>query len=190
VTDNYFELLLRAKVSRLTDEELESVVHDLTQLPLTESQQRQSLHILGLHDSASYRTIVEPFLHKKVVSLAKLALWILCTYWDLAEDYADDVLNFLKGVEWDQIDEIRITAATIAGKYLSRLPNKALLEALFTILENEQEDSILRQVAYISLLQAMGVPSLQLPQPSLETDIIDENHPLIHKARERVKNEI
>jgi hypothetical protein len=50
--------------------------------------------------------------------VAALALSTLCVQWGLSERYRENILRGLRGLEWDDLDDVRDAAITAAGAHL------------------------------------------------------------------------
>ena len=114
----YSDLLDRAKWAHLSQAEIEAVAQELQQ-PNPEADRYTLLHILGRACAVSYRGLVERFLDSPDdPMLARIALQSLVDYWDLAEQYLDELLRFVRGVPWDVDGDVRLVAISNAGEYL------------------------------------------------------------------------
>jgi hypothetical protein len=121
------------------------------------------LYLLGRGGDSSYRSAVEPYLEGPDDMLARLALWVLCWYWNLTAEYAKQVARFMHGVHWDESAQCRLAAIFIAGDYLAVASEPRLLKSLITLCENRGEDQTLRAHAYSALATAMGHEPQSLP---------------------------
>ena len=114
------ELLHRAQWGRLTADELEYVAG------LLKSDQHVSkytlLHILGRGDSSKkYRELVAEYLYcPGDPMLSALALKVLCQWWHKTMDYRDELIVFLRGVDWDVGEYVRLEALSVAGEFLRK----------------------------------------------------------------------
>jgi hypothetical protein len=91
-------------------------------------------------------------------SISSIALKTLCTYWELTKDYVIVIKQFIKGVDWDEDDEVALTAISIAGEFLrdSEKKDKELLQSLLNILNKEDESNVNVESAYMALARAVG----------------------------------
>lgn len=152
---SYKDLLEKAKWGKISRDELESVADELRH-GSDEADPYTLLHIIGRSGEKSYRSIIEYYLNQKIdPMLARLALQILCDFWEEAEGYVDDLVSFAQGVPWDGEDEIRLTALSLAGEYLRSHQNPWLLQKLINIVEDINEREIIRESAYEGLSRAM-----------------------------------
>ncbi len=183
----YEELLERAKIERLPTEQLVDVVHQV-QHPQPQADLYTLLYILGLSGDASYRHLMEKYLESPDdPMLARMALHVLCNYWDLADQYTDQVLRFLQGVPWDDEEDVRLVAISIAGRHLRLHPDSRLLGALISIFENPEEGQTVREAAYQALAIALGRSQKDLPPASRHFDLTTETDPtVLQQARRRL----
>jgi hypothetical protein len=160
--DKYDDLLERVKRGPLSGDEVAEIVTEL-QKPQPGADPYTLMYLLGRAGDASYRSIVEPYIEGPDDMLARLALWVLCWYWGLTSQYTEQVARFIHGVHWDQMDQCRLAAISIAGDYLATASEPQLLWALITLCENKGEDQTLRAHAYSALSTAMGYEPRSLP---------------------------
>ena len=167
---NKFEdLLERAKWGTFHDEELDYVVKELQNS--SEQDQYTLLHILGRGGEQSlYRggnishltKYVEPFLQSSEDLLVRLALWILCLWWDLCANYLTEILRLLQYKDGG-LEDARRSAILIAGNYLKDKASPEMLRELIRIYEDIHEEHTKRQYAYFALAEALGKEMSQLP---------------------------
>jgi hypothetical protein len=153
-----------------------------------------ALLVVGRSGAIQYRSIVEKYLTaSNNPMLARLALMILCRYWNLAPEYKMHVLSFIQGVTWDNEGDVRILAISIAGTMLASQQDDHLIRLLIDIFRNRSntEDQLSREVAYCSLAEAYGRKPYELPTASrhfdLERDIDPEVIDFIESEEKRLK---
>lgn len=176
---NFKDLLNKAKWSEITQKEIELVILAL--------QQKQSdvdtytlLHIVGRSSFTKYENLVVSFLDAKDdPMLARLALQILCSFWNKTDIYLDYVKIFLAGVDWDDEDDVRSVAISITGNYLQKHNDVKLLEMLVDIFTDNNIDQLLRQSAYLALGQAYGKKWDELPPGSKYFDLEKDTDPAV-----------
>lgn len=123
------------------------------------------LHEFAHIGGPDHATIVARFLDSRDSPfVARQALETL-TSWGLATEFRSNILEFLRGVEWDTVTGgyVRLVAATAAGQILSEGPDPQLTRALLEIVEDSEADTVLRDAAYTGLLLGSGVPPDRLP---------------------------
>jgi hypothetical protein len=169
--DKYDELLERVRDGTISEEEVAAAAAELEK-PQPETDRYTLLFIVGRRGGPHYRTLVEPYLQGPDDMLARLALWVLCWYWNLTDRYTGQLLTFLRGVPWDGLEEIRRAAASITGEYLRTHARPELLNELIDIFEKRDENPSLRQYAYYALADALGRSTRQLP-PIYEGEDLD-----------------
>lgn len=188
---NYESLLRRAKQGQLADDELEKVVEEL-QRPESREHHYTLLHIIGRSGATKYRKLVEEFLTREDNPfLARLALQTLCTYWNTTHQYLPQVLEFLRGVPWDEFQACRLIAASIAGEYLLTNSEPTLLNELLRIFESEKEGQSMKEAAYFAIARAMGQSYRDMPPASRELDMNkDIDLEIIAGAKQRLSREM
>jgi len=154
--DKYEDLLERVKQGPLTTPELDVMAKEI-QKPQPDTDRYILLYLLGRGGNAAYKSIVEPYLEGPDDMLARMALWVLCWYWDLTSEYIDHVIRFMRGVYWDELAQGRLAAIDIAGDYLAKSRKRQLLWELMTICEDKGEDPTIRAHAYSALATALGL---------------------------------
>src|SRR5436309_1112572 len=136
---NYDELFERAHhrattgQGGLSTEELAAVVAQI--------QARNSgnmvllLRILGYAGASavtSYEELMASFLTGPDDGLAWTALWILCMYWDRTAHYVPQMLEFIRGVPWDE-GMLQGAAIHLAGWHLRTNSEPRLLRELICL---------------------------------------------------------
>ncbi len=165
---NLDDLLEKAKWSKLTDEELNYVVRKIENPSLRGKYELYTLiFILGKAKATQHRKLVESFLYyPKDPMISKIAVQTLCGFWNLGRDYLKELRAFVKGVEWDKEEDVRLVAISCAGPLLSQIKDKELMELLLDIFENYSEseysqgsdyDDIFKEAAYESLADSVGI---------------------------------
>jgi len=172
------DLLEEAKTGTLTDEEISYIVEKIKnhQKGIDVKEDLYTLiYAIGIADciaipgktysparGTEYRDIIESFLnYPNDPSVASIALKSLCTYWRYTESYLDEIKYFIKGVDWDEHDDVFLASVRIAGEYLreSNDKNQELLELLIEKWEeNEKKDisSTKTEAVYEALARASG----------------------------------
>ncbi len=183
----YDELLDRAKWGTVSRQEIDEVVRELLD-PRRKADRYTLLHILGKGGSPAFRAIVEPFLDwKEDPMLARLALQILCNYWDLTDQYIERVRQFVRGVAWDVDEDVRLAAISVAGEYLRTGSAPEILSDLLRILENSDERAIIREAAYTALARAVGRDWAELPPATRHFDLTRGIDPkVIQEVKDRI----
>jgi DNA-binding transcriptional regulator YhcF (GntR family) len=177
---NLDALLDKAKWSELTQEEIAEVVKRIENFKENENDLYTLIHILGRSGAWQYRKLVEKFLYYPEESMiSRIALKTLCDYWGYAKDYLDVLESFIKGVEWDEYEQIRLSAIRIAGMYIRETNDTSLLRLLLEIFENEKEDEVIRSCAYEAIARAVGRDWNDLPSvrelATLSDEFIDQS---------------
>lgn len=183
----YEELLRRAMRHQVQPGELSWVIQELLD-PGSSGHPGDAytlLHILGHAGNPSHRGIVERFLgHRDDPMVARLALEILCSYWNLTDEYLPQLMTFLRGVDWDHAGEVRQMAISVAGEYLRSRHHPEMLNTLLEIFESADEDVTSREDAYFALARAVGRDWEQLPPATRALDLTKGVDPqVIQEAR-------
>jgi hypothetical protein len=152
---DYQDLLQRTRSGKFTAEEIDQAAKEMQRRrPVVE--RAVLLDILCESKDKRYRGLIEKCLHSGDVMLAKTALKTLCVTWSETAQHTDDLLRFLRGVEWDtqQGGHVILIAISVTGEYLRSAKHTALLTELIDIYE--KEDSVFKDEAYVALVRSMG----------------------------------
>jgi hypothetical protein len=158
-------LLKRAQWGKVTETELADVAKCLS---LGECDDiYEALHIIGRGGSPKYRSVMENYLRCQTdPQVAALALKVLFNWWGLGLDYRDDLISFLRGVEWDIGDWVRLQAISSAGELLRSHSDTEVLQLLYDIFSNPLERKELRGPAYFALCRSEGAEWKDIPPAS------------------------
>jgi len=151
------DLVDRAKQGLVRPSEITEVAAALTSLPDDSEDGYSLLYVLGRSEATQYEELVAGFLRSGDPNLARLALQILCMFWDLTESYVDDLRAFLDGVEWDDDGWVQQIAVSAAGQYLRTHTDTAMLARLLELAEPDN-DVLERRWALEALAVALGDP--------------------------------
>lgn len=185
-------LLDKAKWSKLSDKELNDVVLRIKNHQNEDADSLYTLlHILGKAGAIQHRVLLEQFLnYPKDPMISKIALQSLCDYWGLYRYYLEQIKAFIRGVEWDDGEQVKIIALSAAGTYIQESGDKSFLKVLLDVYDNEKEDDLNRSFAYEVITRTMGVKSKDLPSvrelATLSPDFI--NQEIIERARQEFSN--
>jgi hypothetical protein len=183
---NLQELLKRAYSGKIAHDELSEVVRMIT------SDENQDLYtliqILGRAGSPKYRKIVEPYLHNVGnPQLSALAVKVLCWSWGLAREYRGQLLCFLRGVDWDSEDYVRLETISAAGEYLRENSDKELLQVIYNIFSDQGERPLIRAVAYRALCRSESIEWKDIiPAPR----VVDSSTEIDRGVVERVERKL
>lgn len=148
------ELIAKATAGKLSSRELEQVVKSL------QAKNRDpygALLIIGRAGAKQHRSLVERYLQASYdPMLARLAVLILCRYWGLTADYLTVLEQFIRKVEWDEEDDVRLMAISCIGTFLARKKERSLLALLLQIFRDSNEPTDIREEAYGALALATG----------------------------------
>ena len=135
---NLGDLLDEAKYGKLTTEELIYVVEKIKAAKPGDNTRFYSLlHILGWAGATQYRELVERFLYYPTKPMVSgMAVKVLFRYWgDDAQRYLNEMKAFIKGVSWDEDDDLRLAAMQCAGDFLRENPEKELYQLVLDLYE-------------------------------------------------------
>ena len=127
------------------------------------------LHALGHARAVEQEAFVRPFLQRSDdPMLSRMALQVLCTYWNLSDKYREEVARFVEGVTWDlaQGGYVQLAAVGIAGDLVKAAGDAHLATMLARTVLNDNNPTVLRDAAYAALLLAEGRPYDDLPSAS------------------------
>ena len=98
--------------------------------------------------------------------------------------------QFVKGVDWDEWEDIRYNEISIAGWYLTNHEDKELLEDLILIMEDDDEDMSIRKRAYVALAEATGKSIVEVSYaPEIDFSIIREAKQRLARCKLGEKND-
>lgn len=184
------QLLDSAKAGTLAEPEVQAVADELRSDPRG-PRAYTLLHIVGRSLATEHRPLVEAFLDAEWdPMLGRLALQILCSFWNETPRYRDRVVAALQGFTWDEDDDVKQMALSIAGKHLASHRDPALLGELLRIFADANEEQTARESAYLALGIACGRRWQDLPVASRHFDLehgIDES--VLVAARSRLNEE-
>jgi hypothetical protein len=96
---------------------------------------------------------------------------ILCGYWDLSLEYKNRIEEFVRKVEWDDEEDVRVLAISIAGRLLAKHDDRVLLKLLIYVFRDPSEGQLIRETAYCALGEAAGKNPSELPLASRHFDL-------------------
>lgn len=161
------EILERAKDGTISAAEIKEAAEVLRLRGSSGRDPYTLIHILGASGAVRYKELVAGYLNEKDdPMLARIALQVLCSHWNMTAQYRDEVAAFIRGVEWDIDEVVRLAAVSIAGEWLRSSRDKTLLALLFDVFATVTNSSIVRQEAYFALARAYGKNWNELPPAS------------------------
>jgi hypothetical protein len=98
--------------------------------------------------------------------LVRVALQVLCKFWSCTPDYEDRVMSFMRKAEWDEDDDVRQMAFSIAGVHLRMTKAPQMLAELLQVVDDESERPVLRSDAYPAIARQIGKEWTELPKVS------------------------
>lgn len=169
-------LVARATAGELTPRE----VHEIALTVEDGSNIYQGLLVIGRADARDYRELVEQFLcFRSDPMIARLALLVLCGYWNMAAEYLHVLRQFIQKVDWDPDDDVRLMAMSCAGEFLRTSLNKSLMQDVLEVFQREGEPQTVREVAYRSLARAVGMAYNDLPSAARHFDLNRDTDPRV-----------
>lgn len=179
---NYLQLLKKANKGTISEKEFFWVVETLQNvIPIDDLEYNESLpYLIKIMSLAGgpcleFQLIVENFLDYPLYPLASQeALRTLCNNWFFTSEYLPELKTFIRGVAWDESDDIRLSALSIAGEFLREDFDAELLQLLLIVFDDLGESQIiyekcnskrsfLKRVAYEAIARAMGQDWDDLP---------------------------
>lgn len=163
------ELVAKATRGELSRSELDAVVQGLV---TGTADPYEALLVIGRAGATQHRRLVERYLQASDdPMLARLAVQVLCRYWGLAFEYREVLEKFIRKVDWDEDDDVRLMAIDCAGSLLADRPDRDLLRLLLKIFRDEGERQIVREAAYSALALAAGKKPHEIPMSSRHFDL-------------------
>ena len=167
------DLLEKAKTRQLSSMEIASVGEELSS-SVEGSDKYTLIHILGRAGALAYESEVARYLQYETDPMvARIALQVLCSHWNKARNYLDDIEKFVRGVAWDEDEDVRLAAISIAGE-LARDQECVFVPLLIQIYSDDHENQIVRQATYFALARASGLDWVELPPASRQMDLLRE----------------
>ncbi len=161
-----------SKVDKLLDKAIVSLLNSdekiylakLAKNPGNESLVKILL-ALGEAEAVEYRPLVENFLtYTKDTSVPAIALQVLSLYWGFSADYLDITKNFIRGMEWDYDNHVKLYAIQVArGFFDNNNMDSELVSLLLDIFDDHHESNVIRKAAYRSLATMVGKKREELP---------------------------
>jgi hypothetical protein len=129
-------LVEKAKSGTITDEEVAWAAEMLRRAG--DGDDRYGLlYVIGRGFGTQYEPLVASFLESPNDNmLSRLALQILCGYWDMSAKYVEEIRRFLAGVPWDDDGMDRQVAISQAGEHLRTNQDDDLLRRLWEFAHN------------------------------------------------------
>lgn len=184
---NKGKLISRATRGGLSENEIQQVVQGLIS---GSHEPYEALLVVGRANARQYRALVDKYLTSpEDPMLSRLALQILCQYWGLADEYQDVIEMFMRKVDWDEDEDVRLMAISCAGTFLVDHQSAQLLSLLFQIFKDDSERQIVREAAYCSLALAAGKLPVELPAASRHFDLENDVDRSVIAAIETVLQE-
>jgi hypothetical protein len=177
----------KTQAGRITAAEVDGVAQRLS-VAEDDDDRYTMLMILGYSGATRHRTLVERFLEcREDPMLARAALSVLCDDWNYANEYLGQIRRFLRGVEWDDEEDVRLMAISRGGEYLRSYDDREILTELLRIANDRSQNPVVRQAAYRALGRAMGRDWRELPSASRLMDWDKELDPrVIAEANDRL----
>jgi hypothetical protein len=147
------------------------------------------IEILGRAGSPKYQKVVEPYLHDVGNSqLTALAVKVLCWSWGLAREYREELLCFLKGVDWDVDDYVKLQAISTVGEDLRENSDDELLQIVYDIFSDDGERPVIRSSAYIALCRSEKIEWKDiLPAPRVVDSTTEVNRQVLERVERRLR---
>ncbi len=118
--------------------------------------------------------------YKNDPMISKLSLQILCKYWGQTSHYKNYIIKFIRGVDWDIDEDVKIMAIGCAGNYLKDNVDIELLQEIYLVFIKD-DDEINRAAAYKGLALACRVDMTNFPSPykfdllkDVDLDVVDK----------------
>jgi len=177
-------LIYRATMGTITAEELSKVA---SSLQARKGDIYEHILVLGRACATQFREDVESFLTcEDDPMLARLALQVLCCYWDLAQEYASEIKQFVSKIDWDEDEDVRVMAVSCSVSLLASAQHNDLLTEVYRIATDTREDAVIRQAAYEALAISAGKNILELPTPVRFNIDVDMDPKILEDIKRRI----
>ena len=195
------DLIYEATYGELTKDEIFYVVQRIKDTTPEDDKDLSTLiFILARAGTAEYKPLIEKYLYyPKNPRVSRETLKALCSYWNLTPNYLNEIKQFIKGVTWDDCDDVRIVALSISGEFLRTSFDKDLLQLLIhffenlgyaeDLLETDEGDGreILKGGAYEALLRAIGKEWDEIPDVDAIETVIKNKKLVLTTIKKLVK---
>jgi len=152
------DLVAKCKTQNLNKDEISFVVDNLQD---DSDFLYDCIYILGRMGLTDYESKIAKYLSFiERPDVVKVALLVLCDYWDGTAKYISYLKAYAENAEWDFTDEVRLVCITLLGKFLFRQNKKfdnndrIVIELLLRIYADS--DGIISMEAYRSLCLSAG----------------------------------
>jgi hypothetical protein len=157
--DSYDDLVARSQTGYVTAAELAWAKAELAEAQ-GGGYRYALLYVLGRSLDTSATDLVERFLVcPEEPALSRMALQVLCVFWDRTDRYLDYVLEYAAGVPWDLEDAamVRAMALSIAGRYLRDHRHPELLRQLLAVARDPRDElGAWEKVTWDAVIDALG----------------------------------
>jgi hypothetical protein len=195
--DSYDDLVARSQTGDVTAAELAWVKAELAEAQ-GGAYRYALLYVLGRSLDMSATDLVERFLVcPKEPALSRLALQVLCVFWDRTDRYLDYVMEYAAGVPWDLEDAgmVRAMALSIAGRYLRDHRHPELLRQLLAVARDPRDElgaweKVTWDAVIVALGRALGYADRDLPRGPRGFDPDDPlARQILARAEQRLERE-
>lgn len=150
------DLVERAKAEQVSSEEIEKIANALPGSAGTDTY--RLLYVLLRMRARKYEDLIAGFIsYPSDAQVAALALSNLCVQWGLAGRYRDRIIEAIDGIGWDDFGELKQSAISAAGEYLTSTSDSLLLKKLIDIAMLYETD-LSGRFAIEALARALGDP--------------------------------
>ena len=132
-----------------------------------------------------YKGLVASYLHGPGIWPAIMALSVLCYFYELTQEYAQEISQLMRGVPWDPEYRVQEFATGVAATFLRKESNPVLLRTLIDIVEDETVPEEPRTNAQSALVAALGLNAVN----GVQKESLGEGS-LLRLAKERLTQEL
>ncbi len=167
--DSISALTEKATWNHLTQKEIDYVTERFyASKPGQDEDLGAYIYILGRIGAVQHKSLIEKYLYcPEDPDVAATALRVLCLYWNYTEEYLDQIVSFIKGVTWDDVDDVRLMSFSVLGKFLKKKKNPQLIHLLTDFVDDPTKiegyvsnrnyaEAFLQACAYTELCKALG----------------------------------
>ncbi|HET9240598.1 MAG TPA: hypothetical protein VFO10_25260 [Oligoflexus sp.] len=183
---NADDYLTKATNGKLSPKEMKDLVNAIRS---EEGDTYTLLLALGRAWGVQNKDLVEKYLVcPENPMLSRLAIQILCKYWDLGQNFLAHIQEAANGFEWDDEDDVRLMAISCLGYIYTQNKQTELLRQLYDIWNDEAQDKMARESSYLAMGLAIGYGYDQLPPASRHFDVRKDIDPeVIRKVEGLIK---
>lgn len=180
---NLVDLVARSKKGLVTDEEFRAVTARLAAKPSRDAG--RLLYVLGRSDLRDREELIAGYLeYPEDPDASATALSILCSQWGLTRKYRQNLLDALRGHDWDVDEEVRLRAISAAEVHLKEAGDCEISAELVAI-ATSHEFRAFEDAALTTLLRVDHVDFVRSLPPRGDHERAEWRSAMLDRVRRR-----